>query len=163
MAARNRVGVNRVGIDLNVWDPIGTRGFDGAWQIYRRNRLHRTVGAAIPKCLDLSGHQGAIVFHPRLHDHDRRVPRISGHELFGIGHDHAHRSSGALSEEITQRQIHECSLAAEVAADGGDVDDDFFRRDADRLRETLLGVVRDFIAYPYVNRTCLRSTETTLE
>ena len=63
--------------------------------------------------------------------------------------------SGALSEEIAQRQIHECSLAAEVAADGGDMDDDFFSRDADRVRETLLGVVRNFIAYPYVNRSCL--------
>ena len=76
-------------------------------------------------------------------------------ELFGIGHDHTHRPARSLSEEITERQVHERSLAAEVAADRRDVNDDFFGGNTDRLRETLLGVVRNFIAYPYVNRTRL--------
>src|SRR4029434_2177245 len=29
MAARNRVGIDRIGVDLNIWDPIGTGCFDG--------------------------------------------------------------------------------------------------------------------------------------
>src|SRR5262245_53924287 len=155
MATRNGIGVDRVGINLYVWDPIGTGGLDCAGQINRWNGLHRAVSAAVPKCLDLPCHQGTVLFHPGLHDHDRRMPRISSRELLGIGHDHTHRSSSALSEEVAQRQIHECSLAAEITADGGNVDHDFFSGHADGCRETLFSVVRNLVAYPYVNRACL--------
>ena len=83
------------------------------------------------------------------------MPRISRHELFGIGHDHTHRPARSLSEEITKRQVHERSLTAKVTADRRDVNDDFFGGHADRIRETPLCVVRNFIAYPDVNRTRL--------
>src|SRR5713226_2076579 len=73
---------------------------------------------------------------------------ISGHELFSIVHYHTHRPARSSSEEVAEGKVHERSLTSKVTSDRGDVNDDFIRGNADRFRETLLSLVRAFVAHP---------------
>ena len=133
MAARDAVGIYRVRVNFDVWNTVRTRGFDGAGQVDRRDGFHRSIRTAIPKRPDLSGNESPVFFHTGLHDDNARMARVRGHELFSIRHDHSHRPARPLREKIGERQIHESSLAAEVAADGREVNDNFFCRHADRV------------------------------
>src|SRR5262249_1733031 len=130
------------------WNTIRTCGFNRARQVHRRNRLHRAVGAAVPKSPDLPRHQRSISSHPRLDDNDRCMARIPGHELFAIGHNHAYRTAGSLRQAVTEGEVHERSLTSKVTAYRADVNDNFFRGDTDRIRKTLLGLIRRLVTYP---------------
>src|ERR687895_500770 len=124
MAAGHAVRVDRVRIDSDMGNAVGTSRLDGARQVDRWDRLHRTISAAVPVDFNLPRQDPAVFSHSRLDRDLRGVSRVARHELFRIGHDHADRPPYSPGQEITERQIHERTLAAESAADGGNVDED---------------------------------------
>ena len=73
---------------------------------------------------------GAVVHDAGLEIDVGRVSGIRCHELLGIAHDHLDGTAGRVGDEVHQGHVHEGALAAEVAADVGDVDPDAVRLDA---------------------------------
>src|SRR5262249_15618225 len=123
MAAGHAVGIDCVRVNPDVWNTICTRGFNRARQVHRRNRLPRAVGTTVPKSSNLPRHERSVSFPARLHDDNRSMTRIPSHELFAIGHNHAHRTAGSLRQEVTEGEVHERTLSSKVTAYRRDVND----------------------------------------
>ena len=120
--AGHLVGVDHKRVDMPVGNLVGPKA--------ARPVGHATLGfegrvtAAVINQVCLAGGYGAVFLDPGLEGHHRRMPGVSGHQLFDIGHGHTHGAAGSLGEPETQVGVHEPPLATEISADSRGIDTD---------------------------------------
>src|ERR1043166_1260463 len=84
------------------------------------------IGATVEKGVQLMSDDGAVTLNPGLEPHDRGVPRRAGDELLVVFHHHFHWAAGSQREQVANRFIERCALAAKVSADGHRIHANFF-------------------------------------
>ena len=127
----------------------------GAAEVHAGRRLERGVGAAVEERLHLPGHDPPVARHPRAQRDHRGVARVARHQLLGVAHDHLDRPARHAGQVVGERQIHQRALAAEVAADGRQVDPDLLLRELERERQQLLEPVRHLVRRPHLDAAVL--------
>ena len=129
VSRRHGVRIGAQDLDLDVGHAVRPRGVHAA--VHRVQRRERAVRAATEHERGLACDDPPVRGHAGTQRDDRGMPRISGQQLLGVGHDHLDRPARGRGQMIGGHAVHERALAAEVAADGGGVDADprFVRAD----------------------------------
>src|SRR5215467_10401149 len=70
------------------------------------------------------------------------MARISRAQFLGVAHDHLHRPAGCFRQVVTERNIHEGVLAAEITADESYLENYFFWIQTEPCSEVLFVQVR---------------------
>jgi hypothetical protein len=87
---------------------------------------------------------------------NRRVSGIAGGKLFVVIHNQLDRLARFLGQKINDGEIHEISLAAEIAADVHGIENKFLLRDLQRIGDLLADAVGDLAAGPEFCRAVRR-------
>ena len=151
MTAGDVVRVDAEAFDQEVRDPVDPGAHARATEVHARRGLEGRVRAAVEKRRHVPGHEPSVVRHARAQRDDGWVTRVAGHQLLGVAHDHLHRPPGHAREVIGERQIHQRALAAEIAADGSQVDANPRGRKRERVRQQLLEAERHLVRRPHLD------------
>ncbi len=94
VAAWDFVGVHHSFFDQAVGDSVRAGASRRADQI--AGRLHRGIGSAVEKKVDVVGDDCAVFFDAGLNFNDRGMARVAGGQLLGVIHDHLDRPAALL-------------------------------------------------------------------
>ena len=122
MAAGNLVGVDHPLFLQRVGDAVGPHRLLGSEQ--QTHGFECAVGSAVEHEVHVLAHEETVPGHSRLHADDAGVARVAGDELLARVHDHLHRPTASLREHVTQGDVHEVALAAEVSPDRAGMDEE---------------------------------------
>src|SRR6266576_7028612 len=94
-----------------------------------------SVSAAVEDHSDFPGPKSTVALEAAFDRDQRRVTRVGGGQFFTVAHDHLDRAAGGFGERVAERNVHQRSFAAEVAAHWTDLEADFFFRQIEALGE----------------------------
>ena len=149
VTAGHGVGIDLHELDVSMLDAILAAGVMPSRQ--RCIRLHRTVAAAGVGRAHLARDDATVAHDAALDRNHRRMSRIAGRQLLGVGHDKLYRPAALLREKIENRQIDTVALAAELAADVDHVHADLFFGDAQAFGQLAAHGERIFHRRPDLN------------
>ena len=149
VSRRHGVRISAQDLDLDIGHAVRPRGVHAA--VHRVQRRERAVRAATEHERGLARDDPPVRGHAGTQRDDRGMPRISGQQLLGVGHDHLDRPARGRGQMIGGHAVHERALAAEVAADGGGVHADPHFVHADRRGELAARDERRLVGNPQVD------------
>ena len=89
---------------------------------YAAGRFKAGVTAAVVNQVGLPRGDRSVFLDPSFESHYGWMPRVTGHQLLYVGHDHPHRTPGCLRQPKSKVRVHKPALAAKVAAYGRSID-----------------------------------------